>query len=223
MAIALGPRPTGTAKATVKEDVSLVIDKSGSMDSCRSQVISGVNEFLGDLRRTADLEVTFSLTTFDTEVREVHRGAPLAKVSDLTPATYLPGGTTALYDALGLTIRAAEERLKGDQETKILIAIQTDGQENSSKEFTREQIREMIGRLDKEPNWTFVYLGADQDAWARSAGLGFHVGNTMSYDSGQTHRTLGRTFSASNDSSMVSSTLKKTKTFFNPDGEEDKP
>jgi len=66
------------------------------------------------------------------------------------------------------------------------VIVMTDGEENSSRRFTKEQITGEIQQREAAGNWTFVYLGADQDAWAAAQGLGFAAGNVAAYASTDT-------------------------------------
>lgn len=58
---------------------------------------------------------------------------------------------------------------------KVLCVILTDGLENASREFSPSALAELI--RDRENNgWSFIYLGANQDAWATGQGTGFSGG-----------------------------------------------
>ena len=83
---------------------------------------------------------------------------------------------TALYDAVCKTLKGQENN-KG----KNLVVVMTDGQENSSKEYTQVHMKKMIDDLTAKGNWTFVYLGANQDSYATAGQYGFTVGNTVNY------------------------------------------
>jgi hypothetical protein len=50
----------------------------------------------------------------------------------------------------------------------------TDGEENSSKEFNRQQIFDLIKRKEAE-GWTFVFLAANIDAWAVGQSIGLQA------------------------------------------------
>lgn len=197
--------------------VLAIVDSSGSMDSCRSQVISGFNEYLNDLKRESDGEIRFSLTFFETAVNVIHTGVPVEKVKPLSLETYFPLGCTALYDAIGRSVKALEEKLAGEKDPTILVVIMTDGHENASREFNQNQIRQMITEREGRGNWSFVYLGADQDAWDASAKIGVAAGNTLTYDTARTGQTI-TTVSASTRSYLKAG-KKQTKSFFTPEKE----
>ena len=161
--------------------INFVLDETGSMGICRDATISGFNEYVNELKKRPE-SLLFTLTKFNSsKVEVVYAAEPINKIDDLTPETYHPEHNTPLYDAVARTIKATEERLsqiKG--KPSVLCVIQTDGQENASKEYTLAQIRDLIDAKTKE-GWTFAFLGADQDAWVVGQSIGVPVMNTMSY------------------------------------------
>lgn len=172
--------------ATKRMYIIFVLDETGSMQVVKGQTISGFNEYVKTLRAEKNAgDMRFTLTTFNSaRVRIVHDGVKLDKVELLTGDNYNPASLTPLYDAIGQAIRSIEGK-KGN----VLIIIQTDGQENYSKEFTRDRIFSLIAEK-KRAGWTFVFLGADQDAWATGFALGLDKGNVMSYDSDDTEKAF---------------------------------
>ncbi len=173
--------------------VSFILDETGSMQSVKEATISGFNEYVKTLKGGDDAErIRFTLTQFNAEkVDVVYDGVRLDKVSQLTEETYQPASLTPLYDAIGRTIRALEGRL-ADKKRNVLVIIQTDGAENASKEFTQEGIFNLI-KEKKAANWTFAFLGADQDAWEIGSQLGLDRGNVFSYNSSETRQVFGKT------------------------------
>jgi len=164
--------------------VAFVLDRSGSMSHLTDAVISGVDEFVSELRRDPG-DTRFSLTAFDTRVEHVHIAVPLAEVPSLAETGYEPGGMTALFDAVAHTVLATDERLRGQgrEAEKVMVVVMTDGLENSSTDYTARTLNELIQAYDGRPNWTFVYLGAGHaslaEAQAAGADLAFERGNAM--------------------------------------------
>jgi len=164
--------------------VAFVLDRSGSMIHLRDAVVSGVDEFVSELRRDKG-ETLFSLTAFDTRVEHLHVAVPLADVPWLRDTGYAPGGMTALFDAVAHTVLATDERLRseGRDTEKVMVVVMTDGLENSSTNYTARTIADLIRAYDGRPNWTFVYLGAAHGTLAEAqdaAGLlAFARGNAM--------------------------------------------
>jgi len=158
--------------------VNVILDKSGSMSAKVQDVIGGFNLYLDELAKEPAVDYGFSLTLFDTTVEMKCKAVPLAKVAKLDDATYKPGGNTALLDAVGETVQT----IVTESFDKIVTVIMTDGEENSSREWTLEGVRELIGKKEATGNWTFVFLGANLDAFDQGAALGVPRANAFSYD-----------------------------------------
>lgn len=183
--------------------INVVLDETGSMDSCRDSTITSFNEYINS-QKNLEGECLVSLTTFDEgwrstrpSVRDVYRNIPVSDVPDLTRDTFVPTGSTNLYDAIGSTIKNVELSI-GNEEANVLVVIITDGGENASREYSLEKIKTMVGEKEKA-GWTFVYLGANQDAWQVGASFGLAKGQTMTYDVANmagTMSTLGAATSA---------------------------
>lgn len=177
--------------------VSFILDETGSMDSVKQQTISGFNEYVGTMKREKNAkDIRFTLTQFNSEkIDVVYDSKKLDKVSPLSDKTYQPNYMTPLYDAIGLTITSMERKLNG-KDQKALVVIQTDGLENDSKEYSQKKIFKLIEKKKKK-GWTFAFLGADQDAWLASRGLGISRGNTLSYKSAETNAAFRSVAAAS--------------------------
>jgi hypothetical protein len=63
----------------------------------------------------------------------------------------------------------------------VVFVIVTDGEENSSHEFTKAQIKEVIERQQSVYSWQFTFLGANQDAFAEAGSLGIAKISTANY------------------------------------------
>jgi len=168
----------------MKTYVSFILDETGSMKSVYQQTISGFNEYLNALKQNPK-GVHFTLTQFNSEkVELVHDSVKLKTVPELTTATYRPNNMTPLYDAIGRTIDAI-----GRDKENVIIVIQTDGYENASKEYTRQMIYDLVKRK-QEDGWTFVFLGADIDAYGAAMDIGVITSNTLNYAGVATKSTL---------------------------------
>src|SRR5262245_46332883 len=164
--------------------IAFVLDETGSMEVCRGAAIAGFNQWLAEQRLAGGDAGTLTLVKFSERpglplCRLVHDGAPLAAVPPLNRETYRPNGGTPLLDAVGRTIMWMDRQQP--QHDRTLIVILTDGEENASHEFTAPQIRDLILTHEATGTWTFIYLAANQDAWAASERLGIPGGNTSSF------------------------------------------
>lgn len=163
-------------------DLTLVIDRSGSMGAIRGEAQLGINAFIqGQSHGAGDARLT--LMQFDTEYECVHSGVPIEEV----PRYVLrPRGATALLDAVGRTISEVGGRLASMPEPErpglVVFVIVTDGQENSSLEYTRSQVREMIRHQREVYSWEFVFLGVDDGAFHEAQSIGIDSEFTARYD-----------------------------------------
>ena len=197
--------------------VNYVLDESGSMQSVRQAAIDGYNEYLQEIRKE-EKEVLFSLTKFASDIRPVHTLEKLENVAELNADTYIPDTMTALYDAIGQTVRNIEKSVRDND--KVLVVIMTDGMENQSREYTQETIKSLITEKEALGNWTFVYLGANQDAFAIGGGIGIQAGNTLNYQAtSHGHSTAMRSV-ASATTLYAAQGGQSTASFF-AEGEED--
>ncbi len=158
--------------------VNVVLDKSGSMNTKVQDVIGGFNLYISELAKEPAVEYGFTLTLFDTAVAMKYHSVPLAQVAKLDELTYRPSGNTALLDAIGNTVQT----VNAAGFDKIITVIMTDGEENSSREWTLEGIRELVRSKESLGNWTFVFLGANLDAFTQGANLGVARPNAVRYD-----------------------------------------
>lgn len=173
--------------------VLLIIDASGSMHPRARDVRGGFNSYIEALREDKASTYRVSAATFNTIVTPLFTDLDLDDVPELDCTTYRPNGGTALFDAVGVSVNLLTKKV-GSKETpygtdRVICVIMTDGEENSSTTFTKSVIQGKIARRTKAGNWTFVYLGADQDAWKYAQDLGIGYGNTVAYTGDQTRST----------------------------------
>ncbi len=170
-------------------DITLVVDRSGSMESIKSDAEGGINEFIHSQVGEPG-EALLTLMQFDTEYDLVHNGINVAQVP---PYQLVPRGMTALLDAVGRAINETGARLAAmpEQERPALVVfvIVTDGAENSSKEFSRADIRKMIEHQQSEYSWQFTFLAADQDAFAAGGSIGIRADGIANFSKGKMRGT----------------------------------
>lgn len=171
-------------------EIVFILDRSGSMSSMTQAAISGYNEFLAAQQATRDdqdhpLPATFSLVLFDHEFKVVHNRVPIATARPLTGETYQPRGNTALLDAIGRGIDHIGARLAAtpepDRPAKVIFAILTDGEENSSRQYDMAAINRRITHQTNKYSWEFMFLGANQDAIATAARMGIHASQSATF------------------------------------------
>jgi hypothetical protein len=167
-----------------KADITIILDRSGSMESVRSDTIGGFNHFL-ETQQKADGEAVLSLVQFDDQYEIVYLDKNIKSADKLSDATFQPRGMTALYDAIGRTINSVGQRLAALPETerpdKVLFVIMTDGFENSSREFQAAKIGEMINHQRDNYKWEFMFIGANQDAVLSAQEIGIPAQAALTY------------------------------------------
>jgi hypothetical protein len=164
-----------------RTDITVVLDRSGSMQAVLGQTIEGFEAFVEKQKRTEG-ECRLTLYQFDTVYERVYRNRPIHRVPRLA---LRPRGATALFDAMGRAIRETAERIEWQTESqrpaRVIMVIITDGMENSSREFTREQVFALVRHYTEICDWQFVFLGANQDAIQEATKLGIDAGAAMTY------------------------------------------
>lgn len=182
--------------------IAFLLDRSGSMQSIKDDVIGGFNALVADQRETPG-DCTLTLVQFDSQDPQetVFSTLPIAEVPELTGETFQPRGGTPLLDAMGRLITETGERIASTPEHqhpgKVIFVVLTDGLENASRTYTRERIFEMIKHQREVYSWEFIFLGADQDAIAEGGKYGFAADTSMSI--GKTPRGTDMAFSMTSD------------------------
>jgi len=158
----------------------IVLDRSGSMEDCRSDAIGAVNSYIRQTRNDTSVEGYISLIIFDSQSIDTIRDRVAAGTcAELEADEYQPRGATPLLDAVGHAVALLEKSPVKDE--RRALAIMTDGLENASREYTKETLKALLDRKQKEDGWLVLYLGADHDAWAQAGALGLHAGNVASF------------------------------------------
>jgi len=177
---------TDANSASNLTEIAFILDRSGSMQSIKAGTLEGVNAFLDQQKQeNAAYPVKFSLTLFSTEIEVRHASVPVAEVPSLSDTTYLPDGGTALLDAIGITIDSLGKRLaetpEDNRPAKVIVAIMTDGEENSSRLFDWNQISEKIKHQTDVYKWEFLFMGANQDAIATASRISIDRDSGVNY------------------------------------------
>jgi hypothetical protein len=163
--------------------IAIILDRSGSMESCKESTVAGFNEFIRTQKQLPG-EATVKLVQFDDQYESVF-DVNLKSCPELTQNTFVPRGSTALFDAQGRTIIELGQELAAlpehERPARVIVVTLTDGLENASKNYNLEQIGEMIREQRDKYNWDFVFLGANQDAIATAAAMKIPLPSAMSY------------------------------------------
>jgi uncharacterized protein YegL len=176
-------QPNPAPKST---HIIVLLDRSGSMESIAGDVVGGYNGFIKKQKQDgADAIVT--LVQFDSQNSHevVYESVPLDEVPALTSETFIPRGSTPLFDATGRLVakireqQAVDSRATDHQPDIVFVTI-TDGEENDSSEYNLVRVRELIANCEAQ-GWTFVYLSAGIDAFADADRIGVKSGRTRAF------------------------------------------
>jgi hypothetical protein len=171
-------------------EIIAILDRSGSMELVKTDTEGAFNAYV-DEQRAVPGEATLSLVQFDDRIETVYRNKRL----DSVPALSLrPRGMTALYDAIGRTVVENGEKLEQLPENqrpgKVIVVILTDGLENSSKDWTADRLKPLIKEQIEKYGWTFLYLGANQDAVFEGDKIGISSQSSLSYNTANMGATV---------------------------------
>lgn len=167
-----------TTKMTgIKDEILsilFILDQSGSMSSMGCEPLEGLNSFFKMQQDSGEFYST--LVTFNDKTTFIHKNINGKEIKELTEKDLYPCGLTALYDAIGSSI----EYQKSVKLKNVLVVILTDGENNASSKFTKEEIQELIKEMKKEYGWSFEYLGANQDSF--KVGRDINIENCQNFD-----------------------------------------
>ena len=152
-------------------DIVFILDRSGSMHGMEADTIGGYNSYISDIK---DKNSKITTVLFDNEYEMITKRENVSEVSKLTKKEYYVRGCTALMDAIGNSIEFMEK----EKAEKVIFVITTDGYENASKKYNKEQIKEMI---KGHSNWEFMYVGADIDSYSEAESIGIERKNVANY------------------------------------------
>ena len=160
-------------KKEKKLDVVFILDKSGSMGGQEDNTISSFNEYL-EKEKNNKYNTYITTVLFSDNYNVIHDREEVSKVKKLTNKEYFVGGCTALYDALGNTIHSMESK----DTDKVLFIIITDGYENASREYKKDDIKNLI---NKNKDFEFIYVGADINSYAAGSQIGIKNDNIANF------------------------------------------
>lgn len=167
-----------------------LLDRSGSMQSIKSDVEGGFAAFIEDQRAAAG-ECAVTLAQFDSRYEVVYQAVPL---SEVPPLDLRPRGSTALLDAMGRLITDVKAELDALPDAQrpgtVIVSIMTDGHENASREWTHPAIKALVEQQTNEHDWQFLYMGADQDAIEVGARLGVKREQSVTYGRGKSRDAM---------------------------------
>src|SRR5258706_3039791 len=161
-------------------EIGLVLDRTGSMGTITKSgtrggdATAGIRELLKE-QAALPGKLTVSITEFDNpgtkpEVKNVVWFVPADHMAVASWPGIMPRGNTPLLDAVGITITDTGARLavmsEDERPGKVLLVIATDGEENDSRDWTRQQVRDLIEQQQRDYGWRVIYIRARPEAFA---------------------------------------------------------
>jgi hypothetical protein len=176
-----------------------VVDKSGSMSGLENQTIEGFNTQLNTIKElkkeNQNNEYIVSVTFFEHVVIDQIKFGKVEDIPLLNRDNYIPGTSTSLLDAIGFSIQSIEQKFQkeiNEDEASVVMVILTDGEENSSKSFTYEEISAKIEILTATNKWLFTFLGAGINARPTTDRLKIRPENVVSFERSEYTEMLNR-------------------------------
>ncbi|CAL5995906.1 von_Willebrand factor type A domain-containing protein [Hexamita inflata] len=158
-------------------EVISILDMSGSMSGLTNDTIGSYNTYLQKLRMQKKHEIYLTLVVFNTESKIIYEHVNVKKIKNITTQIYNPEGGTALNDAIGIAITRTQQfihKLKRKYvPKKVSFFIITDGEENSSRDYTNKDIKKMVTKSQKKDKWEYVFVGSNIDAVTAGEERGF--------------------------------------------------
>ena len=129
----------------------ILLDRSGSMEECRDSTISAFNEYVNTLRSDADISARVSLTLFDDQGIDLvfDRQKP-RDMPKLTGDIFVPRGMTPLNERSPRPRRRSRRRIARGRKRRLRHPDRR--MENASREYSRDAVRKLLARLQKEKN-----------------------------------------------------------------------
>jgi uncharacterized protein YegL len=192
-------------------ELVFILDKSGSMSGLEADTIGGYNSMLAK-QQTAEGDCHITTVLFDNNYELLHDRIDIKAVSPVTNKEYQVGGSTALFDAIGKTINKIGNAQKHTAEDyraeKVMLVIITDGEENSSREYSAEKVKAQVERQKAKYGWEFIFLGANIDAVQTAGRFGIGADRAVDYvpDSAGTSlhfKVMAETVAAFRDTGIV--------------------
>lgn len=176
-------------------EILCILDRSGSMTTIKNDTIGGFNSFIKD-QKEVEGEARLTLAQFDGQYEIVYQGLDIQEVPNLDSTVFVPRGSTALLDAIGKTLTEQKARIQKDAwADKVIVVILTDGEENSSREYNFDTIKTLTQSAQNE-QWSFIYLGANQDAFSVAANFGIDTKSALNSVSSYAATGEGALFAA---------------------------
>ncbi len=158
------------------------------MASCMTSTIKAYEDQMANLaslqKELPDQQMFHSLTLFNNFVDQVIDFGPLEEKERRRAGRIKAEGTTALLDAIGLSVQRINQQYGAaieEDRMSVVVTILTDGHENASETYSYPQIARMISGLEETGKWTFTILGAEVDSFSIAGRLNINEKNVLAF------------------------------------------
>jgi hypothetical protein len=186
-----------------KTELVMIVDQSGSMCGFEKDTIGGLNSFIKEQKAIKDSKANFSLLFFSNKHNVVYDSVDIQEIEEIdSHNSYRPAGSTALLDTIGFAIETLKAKKEGEEAgkkkerkiildkdgseestEKVIFGIITDGGENASTKYNKEQILKLIEE-QKAKGWEFIFLSSDVSAVQDAKTFGVNQQDAYSFHAG---------------------------------------
>lgn len=188
------PNSSNISSETASSHAYILLDRTGSMSSIWDEALGSVNAYADGLFNPeggappgADDRIT--LAVFDHQAGfhfdQLRTAASAKDWKPVTSAEASPRGMTPLFDAVARIVALAE----ADNPKRAILVIMTDGEENASREVTREGVKAALARAEAK-GWEVVFLGAEFAKFTDAESIGMAAGKTMAMSKDNLDRSM---------------------------------
>lgn len=156
-----------------------ILDASGSMIGGKfDNAIKGINDEISELKNSKDAIFTQTIVDF-AEAYDIQQRFIMQPIKDVIDYNSSTRGSTALNDAIVETLNLIKSKIKTGE--KVLVKIFTDGGENASRKYSRENVKSLIKDCESI-GFTITFVGTEFDTNSAINNYGIHSSNTMVHD-----------------------------------------
>ena len=174
-------------------EVIFILDRSGSMGGLEDDTIGGYNAMI-EKQKKLEGRALISTVLFDDRYELLHDRVDLERINPMTSKEYYVRGTTAILDAMGISIsnmiNIQKNLARDDRAEKIMFIITTDGMENASREYNYDMVKKMVEYQKEKYGWEFLFLGANIDAIETATRFGIDSDRAANFHSDSEGTTL---------------------------------
>ena len=166
------------SEENVLTDIIILLDESGSMSVMGNEPIESANEFIKKQQKNED-NSRLTIISFSSSTKKIIKNKPLQEIKEISQEQYNPSGSTSLNDCICTTIC---NRLSSNKTNNVILLIITDGHENSSRQYNKNQTKEYLRLVQKKYGWQVLFIGANINAFEEGEKLSINSSNCAQFD-----------------------------------------